>query len=191
MPDPLPSGYPSRKDARAALIAARQAMAGPDRGAAQDAITRRLRDDVLPYCPPGAVGLYWPFRGEYDPRPLAAELHAAGVVLALPVVVAKAQPLAFRRWRPGDALVNGVWDIPIPAVDDRVAPALLLVPLVGFDASLYRLGYGGGFYDRTIAAAAPQPFRIGVGFELARLATIGPRPHDIPMNRIATERTLA
>lgn len=188
MPDPAPSGYASRKEARAALIAARQAMPQAQRRAAQDAITAQLRPG-LPIS--GVVGLYWPFKGEYDPRPIAAELHAAGVDLALPVVVAKAQPMVFRRWRPGDALACGVWDIPIPAADIQVAPSMLLVPLVGFDVAGYRLGYGGGFYDRTLAAANPRPVCVGLGFELARLLTIGPREHDIPMDRIVTEHTVA
>jgi len=103
------------------------------------------------------------------------------------VVVEKKQPLAFWAWRPGAALARGVWDIPIPAARDVVQPTALLVPLVGFDAEGYRLGHGGGYYDRTLAAMNPKPLAIGVGFEFGRLETIWPQPHDIPMDAIVTE----
>ena len=82
----------------------------------------------------------------------------------------------------------GVYDIPYPAEGPAVAPQVLLVPLLGFDEAGYRLGYGAGYYDRTIASFAEKPLLIGVGFELGRLATIYPQPHDIPMDVVITER---
>jgi 5-formyltetrahydrofolate cyclo-ligase len=83
----------------------------------------------------------------------------------------------------------GIWDIPVPDEGDWVRPEVLLVPLLGFDLRGYRLGYGGGYYDRTLAAAMPSPpLAIGVGFEIGRLETIHPRPHDVPMDLIVTER---
>jgi hypothetical protein len=106
--------------------------------------------------------------------------------LALPVVVQKAAPVLFREWWPGIPMANGIWNIPVPAAGDPVAPDVLLVPVVGFDRQNYRLGYGGGYYDRTLAAAT-RPRTIGVGFELARIATIHPQPHDIPMDFVVTE----
>ena len=139
--------------------------------------------------PAGTVGFYWPFKGEYDPRPLARLLHARGVRLALPVVVEQARPVAFRAWWPGMRTRPGIWDIPVPDEGDWVRPEVLLVPLLGFDLRGYRLGYGSGYYDRTLAAAMPSPpLAIGVGFEIGRLETIHPQPHDVPMDLIVTER---
>jgi 5-formyltetrahydrofolate cyclo-ligase len=100
----------------------------------------------------------------------------------LPVVVEKAQPLIFRPWSPGVAMANGVWNIPIPAEGNPVYPDTLLVPLVGFDGKNYRLGYGGGFYDRTIAAMPRRPRTIGIGFACGRLRSIFPQPHDVPLD---------
>jgi len=133
------------------------------------------------------IGFYWPFRGELDARPLVRELIAAGMTAALPAVVQPKTPLEFRRWAPGMALEHGVYNIPVPKERDLLEPEVLIVPLVGFDAEGYRLGYGGGYYDRTIASFTTKPYAIGVGFELSRLATIYPQPHDIPMNAILTE----
>ncbi|MGH7046325.1 MAG: 5-formyltetrahydrofolate cyclo-ligase [Stellaceae bacterium] len=133
------------------------------------------------------LGVYWPFRAEFDPRPLIDWLIAVGSSVALPVVVDKKGPLEYRAWRPGDPLVDGVWNIPVPERRDVVVPQAVLAPLVGHDAACYRLGYGGGYFDRTLAALAPRPLAIGVGFERSRLETIHPQPHDIPMDLIVTE----
>ncbi len=133
------------------------------------------------------VGFYWPFRGEFDARPLIRQLIAGGIVAALPAVVQPKTPLEFRRWAPGAAMEHGVYNIPVPKARELLQPELLIVPLVGFDAAGYRLGYGGGYYDRTIASFDIRPYAIGVGFELSRLGTIHPQPHDIPMNAIVTE----
>ena len=107
--------------------------------------------------------------------------------MALPVVVDKKGPLEYRTWRPGEPLVDGVWGIPIPARRDLTTPSIVLAPLVGFDLACYRLGYGGGYFDRTLAALAPRPVAIGVGFEIQRLETIYPQPFDVPMDLIVTE----
>jgi len=136
------------------------------------------------------LGVYWPFQAEFDPRLLVDWLIAAGSAAALPAVVDKKGPLEYRAWRPGDPLVDGVWNIPIPERRDIVVPQAVLAPLVGFDGQCYRLGYGGGYFDRTLAALAPRPLAIGVGFELAQLETIHPQPHDIPMDLIVTEACL-
>jgi len=140
----------------------------------------------------GAVGgltvsAYWPIRGEPDLRPLADWIEASGGRFALPLVVAKNQPLAFRGWRTGDPLDRGVWNIPVPANGPDIIPDAVISPVVGFDAEGYRLGYGGGFYDRTLASFSTRPRVIGVGYERARLATIFPQPHDIPMDMIVTQ----
>jgi len=96
-------------------------------------------------------------------------------------------PLEFRAWAPDAKLVPGIWNIPVPADGAVIEPDALLVPLVGFDSEGYRLGYGGGYYDRTLASRRRKPLTIGVGFELSELPTIHPQPHDIPMDAIVTE----
>jgi 5-formyltetrahydrofolate cyclo-ligase len=83
---------------------------------------------------------------------------------------------------------RGFWNIPIPAERRVVIPSVLLIPLVGYDAAGYRLGYGGGYYDRTLAAAKARPLCVGVGHDEAELATIYPQPHDMPMSLIVTQR---
>jgi 5-formyltetrahydrofolate cyclo-ligase len=175
-----------RKERRAALIEARVA-AGPRKRAAWDAaITAQILDGV-PNLEWLCVGFYWPFKGEYDVRRIARQLHARGTRLALPVVIEKNRPLEFRAWTPDAKLVPGIWNIPVPAEGAVVEPDALLVPLVGFDDEGYRLGYGGGYYDRTLASRPRKPLTIGVGFELSALRSIHPQPHDIPMDAIVTE----
>ena len=175
-----------RKETRARLIAQRMGIASQDRVAWSAVISERLKTVLASHGTP-LIGFYWPFRGEYDARPLLTLLRDQGARLALPVVIGKAQPLQFREWWPGIAMTRGVWDIPIPAGGESVFPDILLAPLVGFDADKYRLGNGGGFYDRTIAARPVKPLCIGLGFEGSRLATIHPQAHDVPMDIIITE----
>lgn len=133
------------------------------------------------------IGFYWPFRGEPDLRRLVRSLLDSGAAASLPAVVEKGRPLEFWSWRTGDRLRPGVWDIPVPTRRRVARPKILLVPLLGFDEAGYRLGNGGGYYDRTLAAMAPRPYTIGVGYELGRLKSIRPQPHDIPMDVIVTE----
>lgn len=175
-----------RRAERAALIARRVAVPVAERLERDDGITVHLRAAV-PDLARRHVGFYWPFKGEYDPRPLARALHEEGARLALPVVAAKRRPLIFRNWSPGARMMPGVWNIPIPAEGEEVTPDTLLIPLVGFDTQGYRLGYGGGYYDRTLATMASRPLAIGVGFESGRLATIHPQPHDVRMDLMVTE----
>ncbi|BBU59469.1 5-formyltetrahydrofolate cyclo-ligase (plasmid) [Mameliella alba] len=131
---------------------------------------------------------YWPIKGEPDLRPLMVELHEAGMTVALPLVETKAAPLTFRRWTPETRMVRGDWNIPVPpAGAPKVTPGIALAPLVGWSAEGYRLGYGGGYFDRTLAALTPKPFVIGIGLQEAWLATIYPQAHDIPLDLIVTE----
>jgi 5-formyltetrahydrofolate cyclo-ligase len=184
--DDWPAVRAWRRAERERLIAARLAISRPARAMAEDAIAARV-EALTRAAGPRLVGFYWPFRGEFDGRPLARRLIGEGLRFALPVVLAKGQPLEFREWRPGIPMEHGVWNIPIPAEGPPVAPDLAWVPLVGFDSGRFRLGYGGGFYDRTLAAARPRPRTIGIGYDCQRLASILPQPHDIPLDAIVTE----
>jgi 5-formyltetrahydrofolate cyclo-ligase len=136
------------------------------------------------------IGAYWPFQAEFDPRPLIGWLVKQGSLVALPAVIDKNGPLEYRSWRPGEPLISGVWDIPVPRERNIVTPQAVLAPLVGFDRECYRLGYGGGFFDRTLAALSPRPLAIGVGFELSRIETIQPQAFDIPMDMVVTEEKI-
>ena len=134
------------------------------------------------------VAFCWPTRGEYDARPLADTLRAGGAVTALPVVVGPGQALVFRGWHPGVTLAAGALGIPYPTDSEPVVPTALLVPLNGWDGAGYRLGYGAGFFDRTLATLPRPAVTIGVGYEQARIETIHPQAWDVPMDWIVTER---
>jgi 5-formyltetrahydrofolate cyclo-ligase len=173
-----------RKAERARLIVERMALRREMRARHNVAITDALKELLSPTM---IIGFYWPIRGEYDARKLVATFLDQGARAAMPVVVQKGAPLVFRQWRPDTRMENGFWDIPVPTEGEPVVPTTLLVPLVGFDEMGYRLGYGGGYYDRTLASFPIKPIAIGVGYELAHLGTIYPQPHDIPMSAIVTE----
>ena len=134
---------------------------------------------------------YWPIKGEPDLRPVLAALHREGALVALPLVEVKAAPLVFRRWTPETRMVRGDWNIPVPPPEAAaVVPEISLAPVMGWTDEAFRLGYGGGYFDRTLAALSPRPFSIGIGIEAARLATIYPQPHDIALSAIITEAGL-
>jgi 5-formyltetrahydrofolate cyclo-ligase len=175
-----------RRSERQRLLALRTGVAPALRRESGEEIEQRLH--LLLQDRPGiTLGVYWPFQAEFDPRPLIDWLIAAGSAVALPAVVDKKGPLEYRSWRPGEALVDGVWNIPTPEKREIVVPQAVLAPLVGFDRDCYRLGYGGGYFDRTLAALSPRPLAIGVGFELSEIETIYPQDFDIPMDVIVTE----
>ncbi|SMX48924.1 5-formyltetrahydrofolate cyclo-ligase [Maliponia aquimaris] len=180
-----------RKAERKRLRDARQALSVAERQAVGAALAGHLRQvlhDRFDGARDMVFSAYWPIKGEPDLRPLMAELHAAGVTVALPLVEVKAAPLTFRRWTPETQMVRGDWNIPVPPPDAPVVtPDITLAPLVGWSVDGYRLGYGGGYFDRTLAALEPKPFAIGVGFDTAQLPTIYPQPHDIPLDLILTE----
>jgi len=175
-----------RRAQRPMLIGRRLAVRGPERARVKDHIAELLLHE-LPELRAATIGFCWPFRGEIDCRALVERCIASGAEAALPAVVERGRPLEFWAWHPHMPLQRGVWDIPVPAERQVVHPTILLVPLVGFDSVGYRLGYGGGYYDRTLAALSPRPLAIGIGYELARLESIHPQWHDIPMDAIVTE----
>jgi 5-formyltetrahydrofolate cyclo-ligase len=174
-----------RRGERERLIAMRQALPTADRRQWGDRIEVALRNLLAER--PGTLGVYWPFRAEFDPRALIDWAVAIGRTVALPVVVDKKEPLEYRAWRPGEPLVDGVWNIPGPEKREIVTPAVVLAPLVGFDEACYRLGYGGGYFDRTLAVLSPRAFAIGIGLEVQLLETIYPQSFDVPMDLIVTE----
>jgi 5-formyltetrahydrofolate cyclo-ligase len=174
---------------RAELVARRNAIAPAERTRWDAAIAARLAAPLLAR-PVGTIGFTWPVRGEFDAQPVILRLVAAGWAAALAAVVAPNRPLEFRPWSDGMPLEIGALGIPAPPAGPVAVPDTLLVPLVGFDVQRYRLGYGGGFFDRTLAAMTPRPLTIGVGYELSRVATIRPREHDVAMDEIVTEAAL-
>jgi len=177
-----------RRGERERLIALRQALPPAERRRCSAQIDAQLRREIA--AQPGILGVYWPFRAEFDPRPVIDWAIGLGRTVALPVVVDKQGPLEYRTWRPGEPLVDGVWNIPVPERRVVVTPAIVLAPLVGFDDACYRLGYGGGYFDRTLGALRPKPLAIGVGFEAQVLATIYPQSFDVPMGLIVTEASV-
>jgi 5,10-methenyltetrahydrofolate synthetase len=136
--------------------------------------------------PVNTLGVYWPIRGEPDLHFLYAELATRGIQLALPIVEAKDTPLRFVTWTPGDAMVKDAMSITVPAdTSNTVHPEALLIPCLGFNAENVRLGYGGGFYDRTLAAT-PRPVTLGIAYS-CMLAQFEAAPHDVPLDRVVTE----
>lgn len=176
-----------RRAQRERIIEARRALPLETRIKLAESIVEQI-GSYAALREPCRVGFYWPIRGEPDLRPFVRDLIGRGFEAALPVVVEKNSPIEFHRWTPESKMTRqSVWGIPVPAEPVQMTPDVVLVPLVGVDEEGYRLGYGGGYYDRTLASLDPRPFAIGVGYELGRLRTIHPQPHDIPMNVTVTE----
>ena len=176
-----------RKAQRSLLVARREALGETERKAMNERITSHLlggfeipRDAVVAFC--------WPYRAEFDARFAVRRWRDAGAIAALPEVVTNGAPLQFRKWWPGAPMRSGVYDIPFPDGTEIVLPDIAIVPMNGFDASGYRLGYGGGFFDRTLAASDPRPIAVGVSYEALRLDTIFPQSHDIAMDFVVTEK---
>lgn len=174
-----------RKAERQRLIALRLALAREYRAA----VTRRIAETLDRTIPTGEgsiVSGYWPIQGEPDLRMWMRAAHERGIRIALPAALELGQPLVFHEWHPDAPMHRGRWNIPYPADGPRVVPSVVLAPLVGFDAAGFRLGYGGGFFDRTLASIKGSAVAIGIGFPESAIPTIYPQPHDIPMNRIVT-----
>jgi 5-formyltetrahydrofolate cyclo-ligase len=177
-----------RRSERSRLLAIRKQPDAAQYAVWAESITASLAEHMISLAPE-ILGFYSPFGAEYDPMPVVGPYLDRGGRAALPVVVARGQPLEYRPWRPGVAMAPGkfAFGIAEPVGGPAVIPDLMLVPLLGFDGAGYRLGYGGGYFDRTLAAYPVRPKTIGVGFEIGRLPTIHPQPHDIPLDMIVTE----
>lgn len=178
-----------RKSVRAELLAKRAAVPSSVRQQ-HNAIMTALLVAGFPMLQRMTISFYWPFQGEFDPRFAIRRFREGGAVAALPVVIEKRAPLQFREWWPGVATSKGVFDLPVPEGTRVVVPQALLIPPVGFDAHGYRLGYGGGYFDRTLAEMTPQPLKIGAAFEMSRLESIHPQAYDIPLDFFVTERCI-
>jgi 5-formyltetrahydrofolate cyclo-ligase len=175
-----------RAGLRSRLVAAREALPAAEHARLSREIERHL-GALLEALQPAVPGFCWPFRAEFDARPLVTRLLDRGLRACLPVVVDNGLPLEFREWTPRSEMIEDRYGIHIPAQGEPLRPDAILMPLNAFDAAGYRLGYGGGYFDRSLAALAPRPKAIGVGFELARVSSIRPQPHDLPMDFIVTE----
>ncbi|WP_338092745.1 5-formyltetrahydrofolate cyclo-ligase [Allostella humosa] len=161
--------------------------AGPDAG---DRLADRFLAAIPAVTPETVVSGYFPIGEEMDPRPLMARLAAAGCTLCLPVTPRRGLPLTFRQWRPGDPLRARPFGLSEPLPEAPAAePDLLLVPLLAFDAAGRRMGYGGGFYDRTLAGLrARRTVRaIGVAFDGQFCDRVPAGPHDARLDAIVTE----
>jgi 5,10-methenyltetrahydrofolate synthetase len=184
----------ARGDAKAAKTALRRHLKAA-RASLDDAgkreRDRRIGDQVLAWwrrTRPSLLAVYWPLSGEPDLSETYAQLAQEGAALALPVVVQRHAALAFAAWTPGQAMEVDTMGIAVPADLRMVArPPALLVPCLGFNDQGYRLGYGGGFYDRTLAAP-PRPFTVGIAYACQQVQ-FGADEHDVPLDTVMTERT--
>lgn len=180
---------PERQSLRRALIARREALSADERQRLSRHIGTHLLA-LLDTLHPASLGFCWPYRGEAELLPAITAWLAADEKrqATLPVVPDNPGPLQFRVWRPDSQMLTDRFGIPYPATGAEFLPELLLVPVNGFDARGFRIGYGGGFFDRTLAALQPAPVSVGIGFELARLERVDNEPHDQPLDWIVTER---
>ncbi|MFM9845486.1 MAG: 5-formyltetrahydrofolate cyclo-ligase [Dongiaceae bacterium] len=154
-----------------------------------------LRDRFLAAIPTAdhdAISAFWPLPDELDTRPLISALAARGHRIGLPVVIKRGQPLLFRLWTPETELVQGNFRVMTPPPDaPEVVPSLLIVPLLAFDRAGYRLGYGGGFYDRTLQklrAALGGVLAVGVALSAQEVPAVPRDDTDQPLDWIVSER---
>ena len=152
--------------------------------------------------PDAIIGAYWPIKGEFDPLPALFRWQEAGLEedalgaarqrrIGLPVVNKIDKTLTFHTWYPGCPMEEDAYGIPKPKDTEVVHPTLIFVPCVGFGPGGYRLGYGGGFYDRTLAHFQPKPFTVGLGYEFAFVPELQPEPHDVQLDTILTDAGIA
>ena len=172
---------------RMAELRRRAAAVAP---AAAEAVRERALADLS--FPPGAVvSAYWPLRDELDPRPVMLALAAQGRQLCLPVVERSEAPLVFRAWHPGDPLAEARFGTQIPYdTAPVVTPDILLIPLLAFDGRGGRLGYGGGFYDRTLAGlrSAKAVTAIGLAYAGQQVEQVPSEATDQRLDALVTER---
>jgi 5-formyltetrahydrofolate cyclo-ligase len=176
-----------KKSLRRIARVKRRSLVSPEAG-------RRLCEAFLaasiPFPHQSIIGGYWPIGGEIDPRPLMTELSQVGMICVLPVVVASAQKLIFRQWKPGEALETGRHGTYMPSASAiEQIPDLILVPVLAFDKLGYRLGQGGGYYDRTLAAlrAVKSVVAVGLAYAGQEIDEVPYEDHDAKLDWIVTE----
>jgi 5-formyltetrahydrofolate cyclo-ligase len=183
---PLPAK--SKDNLRTAALARRDAV----NGLAREAAAQRFAAfaDIFDVTSGTVVAGYMPMRSEADPLPLMRALAARGAQLALPAVVARDAPLVFRAWREGDALIGGPFGTRHPAdAAPQLVPDIVLAPLAAFDRRGHRIGYGGGYYDRTLAALRAQKPLVaaGVAFAVQEVETVPASHHDAVLDVVLTD----
>ena len=175
----------TRAHLRKFLLGQRRATAALERQQWDDIIASR----VLGWCRqqmPASLGVFWPIQAEPDLLSCYPKLQKLGIQLALPLVQNKEQALVFLSWIPGDSMSVDEYGIPVPTQRDHIIkPTALLIPCVGFNTNNYRLGYGGGYYDRSLALA-PRPFALGIAYHQGQ-TNFSAESHDLPMDLIITE----
>ena len=176
-----------RKSERQRLIAARASLDAPTLEKYRHRLDAHLARS-FPGLASAKLAFCWPIKGEYDARHLVRTLRERGALTALPVVVAPKQPLVFREWHPGVEMAMGPLEIPYPVNSQEVVPDAVLLPMNGWDTAGFRLGYGAGFFDRTLSNLSRKPTVIGVTYEMAKMETIHPQSWDIPADWVVTER---
>ncbi len=176
---------------RATLLASREAHnENLARAAMNEALAARVSQTIDRHAVL-CIGFYWPVAGEFDARAVVTQWLAANRTreAALPVVLQPHAAMVFHAWHAQSVMKEGRYRIPVPEDEKVVVPELLLISCVGFDAARYRLGYGGGYYDRTLAAwpNAERPVTIGIAFEAGKCDALPRETHDMPLDAIVTE----
>lgn len=176
---------------RQQLYARRRAAHAADLAANRD-VSRAAAEHFLAaglHIGAGIISGFCPIRTEIDPTPLMDTLHAAGHRLCVPVIHGQGMALGFREWRPGAEMAEGAFGAPVPASGDWLTPRLLIAPLLAFDADGWRLGYGGGFYDRTLEGlrAARPTQAVGFSYSVQQVAEVPREPTDQRLDAVVTE----
>lgn len=179
----------ARQKLRTSAIAAREALSADVHAALSTQIAAQL-GALLASQPPGVVGFCWPYRAEFDARSVVTDLLGKGWRAALPIVQPEIKRMTFRAWRPESPMAADVYGIHYPAQGQAETPTVLLLPFNVLDAQGFRLGYGAGYFDRTLASMDPRPWVIGVGFSLGLTSSVEPQAHDIPVDCAVTELSL-
>lgn len=172
-----------------------------DRLARNDALQRVMRVWLVER-PDEVIGAYWPIKGEFDPLPALFRWQEAGMEadalaasrrrkIGLPVINKATRTMTFHRWYPGCPMEEDAYGIPKPKDTEIVEPTLLFVPCLGYGPGGYRLGYGGGFYDRTLNELKPRPFTVGLSYSIGFLPDLEPEPHDIPLDAVLNDHGVA
>lgn len=179
------------EEAKAALrIRARAARASLDHGERAEAAKAVARHffDAIPLTSADVVAAYWRIRDELDCQPILVKLMDSNQTVVLPVVLGPEEPLDLRVWEQGASLYESGFGTLAPSeLAPRAEPDIVIMPLLGFDSRGTRLGYGGGYYDRTLANLKKKPKLVGLAFAAQELDRIPREPHDVPLDAIVTE----